>query len=108
MAKITWIGDSDPNAQSISQFGYHFVKGEPVDVRDKKVAGKLATNPLFSTDKVEAAEADEPDAADLAARAEEGTEKAALKAQLRELGVAVQGNPSVDTLRSKLAEKLAS
>lgn len=105
---LTWLGDGDPEAQSITQDGISFVKGEKVAVKDKAVFDRLSKNPLFSADaKAEPAEADEPTEDELAARAEEGTEKGALKARLRELGVTVQGNPSVDTLRGKLAEALA-
>lgn len=108
MTKLTWIGDSDPEAQSITQNGITFVKGEPTTVSDKKLAEKLATNPMFSTDaKAAPAEAMEPSEDEIAARSDEGTEKGALKARLRELGVTMQGNPSVETLRAKLAEKLA-
>ena len=91
---LTWLGDGDPEAQSITQDGMTFVKGEKVAVKDKKVFERLSRNPMFSSEA-------KPDGA------EEGTEKGALKARLRELGVTIQGNPLVDTLRSKLAEKLA-
>ena len=106
MTKLTWLGDTDPEANSINQSGVTFVKGEAVTV-PKEVAEKLKSNPLFSSDdKAEPATAVEPDPDDLAARAEEGTVKGALKAQLRSLGVTVQGNPSEDTLRAKLADAL--
>lgn len=107
MAKLTWLGDSDPEATDITQFGVNFPKGEAVEVKDKDIADKLSKNPMFSTDsKAEAVPADEPDAEELAARGEEGTERAALKTRLRELGVDVKGNPNVETLRNKLAEAL--
>lgn len=104
MTKLTWIGDSDPEAQSVRMSGILFVKGQPTEVKDKDVAAKLATNPMFSADKVESVPADEPGEEELAARAEKGTEKGALKMQLKALGVDVRGNPSVDTLRQKLAD----
>lgn len=105
MPKLTWIGDSDPEANDITLYGMTFVKGEAVNVTDKSIVEKLEGHPLFSSDaKAEAAKADEPDAEELAARADEGTVKAALRNRLRELGVTVQGNPSEDTLRQKLAE----
>lgn len=108
MAKLIWLGDSDPEAQAVTIEGVTFVKGEATEVKDKKLADKLATNPTFSTDtKAEAVAAEEPSEEELANRAEEGTEKAALKARLREYNVTVQGNPSVDTLRSKLADAVA-
>ena len=104
MSKFTWLGDSDPNAQDVSMFGHTFVKGEPVNVTDKDAAAKLANNPMFTTEKADPTPAEEPDADTLAARAEEGTVKGALKARLKDLGVTVQGNPSEDTLRNKLVE----
>lgn len=105
---LTWLGDGDPEAQSITQDGIAFVKGEKVAVKDKAVFDRLSKNPLFSSEaKPDVAQAAEPSEDEIAARADEGTEKGALKAQLRNLGVAIQGNPSVDTLRAKLAEKLA-
>lgn len=108
MAKLTWIGDSDPEAQVITQHGVTFVKGEATEVKDKAVAEKLAKNPLFSSDvKAEPTEADEPEIADPEAVLEKGTEVGAIKDQLRGLGVKWQGNPSLDTLRGKLAETLA-
>lgn len=107
MTAITWLGDSDPAAQAVSQFGYTFVKGEPVNVTDKKVAEKLTANPLFSAEKsAEATKAKEPTAEELAARAEEGTEKGALRARLKDLGVMVGPNASTDTMRQKLADTL--
>lgn len=104
MSKLTWIGDSDPEAQMVLIEGVTFVKGQPVDVKDKGLFDALKGNPMFSAEKADPVEADEPDAETLAARAEEGTEKAALKTELRARGVSVQGNPSVETLRAKLVE----
>jgi hypothetical protein len=105
MSKLTWIGDSDPEAQMVLIEGVTFVKGEPVEVTDKGLYDALKDNPMFSTDaKAEPVEAIEPDTAELQRRAEEGTEKGVLKDKLRALGVSVQGNASLDTLRAKLAE----
>lgn len=105
MSKLTWIGDSDPEAQMVLIEGVTFVKGQPVEVKDKGLFDELKGNPMFSAEaKADPVDADEPDAETLAARAEEGTEKAALKEQLRARGVSVQGNPSVETLRAKLVE----
>lgn len=103
MAKFTWLGDEDPSKQSVTQFGVTFVKGEATDFPDKRKneVEKLKGNPMFSTDsKADVVEAKEPEAPDV----EAGTEKAALKGELRSMGVNVQGNPSVDTLRNRLAE----
>lgn len=109
MVKFTWVGDSDPEAQSVTLFGHTFVKGEAVDVKDRAAAGKLATNPMFTTDaKPEIAKADEPSEEALAEAAEAGTEKAALKAKLREVGADVpKGNPGLDTLRAAYAKAVA-
>lgn len=105
MAKITWLGDEDPSVQSVKMFGKTFVKGEPVTVGEKdRGFDKLKANPMFSFDgKGEVVEAKEPDAPDV----EAGTELAALKAELRGLGQEVKGNPSVETLRKRLAEVTA-
>lgn len=106
MAKYTWLGDEDPSVQVIEQFGYTFVKGEPTDVPDKDKASleKLKGNQTFSTDaKAEPVASDEPAPVD----PDVGTEKAALKAELAKRGVSMKGNPSVDTLRAKLAETVA-
>jgi len=104
MAKFTWLGDGDPEAQDITLFGHVFVKGESVNVTDKNVAEKLAGNPMFTTEKADPTPADEPTSEELADRADEGTEKGALKARLKGLGVTITGNPSIDTLRNKLVE----
>lgn len=105
MTKFTWLGDSDPEANDVTLYGMTFVKGEAVNVTDKKIAEKLEGHPLFSTDaKAEMVPADEPTAEQLAERADEGTAKAALRRRLNELGVAVSGNASEDTLHQKLAE----
>lgn len=104
MTTFLWLGDEDPSAQVVTIYGHTFVKGAPVNVTDKMATDKLAANSMFSKEKsAKVAEAEEPTADELAARAEEGTEKAALKAELREMGVTLAGNPSVDTLREKLA-----
>ena len=105
MNKLTWIGDSDPDAQMVLIEGVTFVKGEATEVKDKELFDALKDNPMFSADaKAEAATADEPTEDELTARAEEGTEKAALRKQLADRGVTVKGNASVETLRAKLVE----
>lgn len=105
---LTWLGDSDPSQVVISMYGMQFVKGEPVAVKDKAVFERLSNNPMFSSEKnATPADADEPSDEALAAASEAGTAKAALKAQLRTLGITVQGNPSEDTLRERLAKAVA-
>jgi len=102
MPQVTWLGDEDPSAVLIEQFGYTFVKGEAVNVpaKDDRGLAKLKDNPRFSTDsKAEPAKAD-----DAPIPEETGTERAALRDQLRLAGVTMQGNPSVETMRAKLAE----
>jgi len=105
--KATWLGDEDPQAQIIHMGDLTFIKGQAVTVpSDHGFASFIDGNPTFAVDndKATPVEADEPDADALADRAEAGTEKGALKEQLRNLGVSVQGNPSVETLRAKLVE----
>lgn len=96
MAKLTWLGDGDPSAQDVEVYGLRFIKGEATDVPDDHARiGKLRSNPLFS-EEVDAEPTDLNDAA----------EKNALKERLKELGVEVKGNPSIETLRDKLASAL--
>jgi hypothetical protein len=106
MASFVWLGDEDPSVQSVTVFGHTFVKGEPRLVADKNknVVEKLKGNPMFSTDsKADPIESDEPEPID----PEAGTEKAALKAELRDkYGVTMQGNPSLDTLRNRLSAEV--
>lgn len=102
---LTWLGDSDPEAVSVTMFGHTFVKGHAVNVKDKALFERLSGNPMFSGDKdAETTPADEPTEDERKEKAEEGTAKAALKARLRELGISVQGNASEETLRAKLAD----
>ena len=110
MAAVTWLGDEDPSAQRIEQFGHTFVKGVPTDVPDKDPnMRKLKAMSVFHVkgdDKgaAEPVDSEEPEPAD----PEAGTEIGALKAQLRALGHPPKGNPSVETLRKQLAEHTAS
>jgi len=105
MTKLTWIGDSDPEAQSVTQDGITFVKGHPTPVANKDVFKRLSDNPMFSADsKAEPVEADEGAPVD----PDEGTEKGAIKRRLRDdYGVSMQGNPSLETLRARLATEAA-
>lgn len=105
--KAMWLGDTDPNAQIIHIGDLRFIKGEATNVpADHEYAETLRENPLFAVDseKADVVEAQEPDADEAAAKAEEGTERGALKAHLRSLGHDVKGNPSVETLRNRLVE----
>jgi len=97
---VTWLGDEDPQAQAIEQFGYRFVKGEPVKVEGGSPAlAKLKANPAFSTRKAEPVQSKEPEEKD----PDEGTEIAAVKKELDDLGVKYDGRSNLDTLRTKLA-----
>lgn len=108
MAKVTWLGDTDPMANSVEVGGRSFVKGVAIDVPDDEL-GKIKGNPTFSTESdAKAVEADEPSKEEREDRAEQGTVKAALRDKLREMGVTIQGNPSEETLRARLARELAS
>lgn len=105
MTKLTWLGDSDPEAQSVTLGGVTFVKGESTEVKDKALFEALSGNPMFSKDaKAEVAQADEPSEDERREAAERGTEVAALRKQLAERGVTVRGNASPETLRAKLVE----
>lgn len=102
----TWLGDGDPAAQMVRMGDLAFVKGEKVTVKEgHPFYDQIKDNPTFSTEaKAEVVPAVEPTEDELEARSEEGTEKGAIKAQLRGMGVDVKGNPSLDTLRNKLVE----
>lgn len=105
--KATWLGDGDPQSQIIFMGDLRFIKGEAVTVpSDHEFAERIAGNPAFSVDgdKREPVAVAEPDEDEVTARAEEGTEKGALKAQLRARGIVLRGNPSEETLRSKLSD----
>jgi hypothetical protein len=104
--KVTWLGDEDPGAQIIRIGDLRFIKGEATDVPDDhEHAEMLRTNPLFTTEaNAQPTAADESVSEALAAQAEDGTERGALKAQLRAMGHDVRGNPSVETLRARLAD----
>ena len=104
MAEVTWLGDEDPQAQVIEQFGLTFVKGKPVKVDDNSPhLGKLRSNPAFSLKKAEPVESREPAPVD----PDEGTELAAVRKALDERGVKYDGRSSVDALRGKLAAEEA-
>lgn len=89
---VTWLGDEDPNQQIITEGGVRFIKGEsvevPADVSFNGVpwADKFRGNPKFSVEG-----------------GDEAAEKADLKAKLRDAGETVQGNPSLETLRARVA-----
>jgi hypothetical protein len=105
MSNLVWLGDSDPEAQSVTLGEVTFVKGVSTPVKDKALYESLSENPMFSKDaKAEVAQADEPSEEEQAERAEQGTVKAALRRQLSALGVTVKGNASEETLRAKLVE----
>ena len=101
----TWLGDEDPYRQVIYEGSVRFIKGEPTKVPEDLAfngipwSRKIRNNPMFAVDEkadvIESEEAEQPE--------ESGTERAALKAELRARGEDVKGNPSVDTLRNRLA-----
>lgn len=104
MAEVTWLGDEDPQAQVIEQFGHRFVKGEPVKVDDKSPAlAKFKDNPAFSFKKVKPVESKEPEPKDPA----EGTELDAVRKALDERGVSYTETATVESLRAKLASEEA-
>ena len=105
MAEVTWLGDEDPSAQSIEQYGHKFVKGVPTKVSDNdpKMAKFRSMTSVFSVGKKgEAVESKEPEPVDPDA----GTELAAVRKDLDELGVKYDGRSGLDTLRAQLAKAL--
>jgi hypothetical protein len=105
MADVTWLGDEDPSVQSITMYGHSFVKGEPTTVPDRdSFMGKFKGNAFFSVGKGgDVVASDEPESAD----PDDGTEIAAVRKDLDELGVSYRANASLATLRARLAEALA-
>ena len=105
--KAVWLGDEDPASQVVRMGDLVFVKGQSVTVpKGHAMYDAIHGNPTFAVDneKAEVVTIDEPSADEQRERAEEGTEKAAIKAELRTLGIVIQGNPSLDTLRGRLAD----
>lgn len=105
--KAVWLGDEDPASQIVRMGDLVFVKGQSVTVpKGHAMFDAIHDNPTFAVDneKANVAQADEPSAEEQRERAEEGTEKAAIKAELRTYGITVQGNPSLETLRGKLVD----
>jgi len=92
MAQITWLGDEDPAQQKITQYGHTFVKGEPTNVPDKDpMMYKFKAMGVFSVD---------PESVDT----EDGTERAAVKAELDAAGIKYDGRAKIETLRELLAK----
>jgi hypothetical protein len=98
--KATWLGDGDPAAQSITEGGITFVKGEavsvPEDLRFNAIswAERIRDNPAFSIGN---------DDGDVVV-ADEEAEKQALRDQLDGLGVKYRPNASLESLRGLLAD----
>lgn len=102
MAKVTWLGDVDPSAQIIEQYGHTFIKGEPVEVGENDpYLGKFRrmTGVFSLDDNAKPIESKEPDPVDT----EEGTERAAIKAALDARRIEYDGRAKTDALRAKLA-----
>ena len=104
MAEVVWLGDEDPQAQVIEQFGHRFVKGEPVKVEDKSPAlAKLKDNPAFALKKSKLVESKEPEPANPV----EGTELGAVRKELDQRGISYAETATVEALRGKLAAEEA-
>lgn len=94
--KVTWLGDEDPNVQSITEGGLTFVKGEPTTVPcDHTFNGhdwveRFVGNPAFAVDDSDAEPVESPG------------EEDAIKAKLDAAGVKYAPKASVETLRGKL------
>lgn len=98
---VVWLGDEDASQQVIEQYGYRFVKGEPVSGIEGNLA-KFEGNPFFKlgNEKGEVIESTPPPARD----PEEGTEEAAIKRQLDARGISYRSNASLESLRGALAK----
>lgn len=104
MVAVTWLGDADPSVQHITQYGYDFVKGEPTAVPfQEPFMRKFKAMSVFSVGKDgDVVESEEPESPDV----DEGTEIAAVRKDLDELGVKYHPNAKIGTLRAKLAVAL--
>jgi hypothetical protein len=102
MPKITWLGDEDSSAQKITQYGHVFVKGEPTNVPDNDpMLDKFKSMGVFSVGKAgDVVEIKEPEPTD----PDEGTERAAVKAELDAAGIKYDGRAKLETLRELLAK----
>jgi hypothetical protein len=90
---VTWLGDADPQVQTITDGGVTFVKGRPEKVSEgHSWIGKFSENPHFSVD-------DDAEVED----AGEDDEIAAVKASLDAKGVKYRANASLSSLRTLLA-----
>jgi len=101
----TWLGDEDPLQQIITEGGVRFIKGEPTKVPHDlefngiKWASQIKGNPMFAIDeKADVIESDEDEQPE-----EEGTERAALRAELNKRGIKYGPNSGIATLRDKLS-----
>jgi len=95
MPKLVYIGTPDDvQTQLISEGGLDFVKGQPVEVKDKAVFDRLKVNPTF---------AEHPDDEDVS---ETDEDVEALKAELDKRQIKYRANASADNLRKLLADKL--
>ena len=105
MAVVVWLGDEDPSAQKISQYGHTFVKGEPTNVPDKDpYMAKFKAMNVFHVkgdDKgaPEPVESAEPEAVD----PDVGTELAGARAAMEDAGLKWHHKSSVESLRKQLA-----
>jgi hypothetical protein len=105
MAQVTWLGDEDPSAQSIKQYGHTFVKGVPTAVPDKDpYMAKFKGASVFHV-KGE----DKGNAAPVESKKEEPKEPvdeevAALRADLDAAGEKWHHRSNAETLRSQLAQ----
>lgn len=90
---VTWLGDADPQVQTITEGGVVFVKGKPEKVpEDHSWMTKFSQNPHFSVDD----DAEPEDAG-------EDDELAAVKASLDAKAVKYRSNASLSSLRTLLA-----
>lgn len=101
---VTFLGDADPNVQSVEMFGRTFVKGQSVTLKDSDAGfAKITANPTFSTESgADVIESEEPEAPN----PDEGTELQALRDDLDARGVKYPATAGVDALRKKLASSV--
>jgi hypothetical protein len=59
MVRITWLGDEDPDCTVLTWGGITFVKGQPIEVNDERIIGKVKGNRFFKTEEAKHGETKE-------------------------------------------------
>ncbi len=109
MAAVTWLGDEDPAAQVITQYGHTFVKGEPVNVPDKDPhMAKFKAMSVFHVKGDDKGKPDPVESVKEEAKEPVDPELQAARDALDAVGQKWHHKSGLETLRRQLAEHTAS